>query len=71
MNIENLMTVQKFCCCFNLKLGGLFVGYTDLLFSLIVLGMGYKNFLSLHFCVAGVYFFFHLLNLFVINKNNK
>lgn len=52
MKIKNFLRVNK-CLCFKLKSCCLFVAYLELVLGLIIIALGHKNWLSIHFAFAG------------------
>lgn len=51
MKIEDLVSIETFCFCFDLRYGGLIFGYFDLILSAIWFAFNIDNILSLHFIV--------------------
>lgn len=56
MHAEKFLTVENFCWRYDLKCGGLIIGYLELVLSLIGVGMSCGNFPSLRACIASTYF---------------
>lgn len=49
MKIENLLAIEKFCWCIDLRYGALIIGYLELILSLISLALNIERIVSLHF----------------------